>query len=150
MGGADIQEDVQGTSLAPVFDSPEAPGSALLAKPAFSQIGSCACKTYTVNGWTGKECDAGRCFKTPVDEFDYMGYSMRTADGWRFTAWVPMDNATSRVDWTKPVEHELYDLRTDPGSDFDFDGYSENVASQHPEMVEAMAKELQKAVGTWY
>ena len=41
---------------------------------------------------------------------------------YRFTAWVPMDNSTARVDWGAEVLYELYDLQGDTGSDFDFDG----------------------------
>ena len=74
----------------------------------------------------------------------------RSADGWRFTAWVPMDNATARVDWSRPVQHELYDLRGDDGSDFDFDGYSVNAAADHPALVQKMHAELRAAVDSWY
>ena len=66
-----------------------------------------------------------------------MGYSMRTADGWRFTAWVAMDANTSRVDWGRTVHHGLYDLRgaAAAGYSFDFDGMSSNVAAEHADLV---------------
>ena len=66
-----------------------------------------------------------------------MGYTMRTADGWRFTAWVPMNANTSRVDWSRRVYDELYDLRgaAAAGNSFDFDGMSINVAGEHTTLV---------------
>eukprot|EP01062_Namystynia_karyoxenos_P073788 TRINITY_DN70617_c0_g1_i1.p1 TRINITY_DN70617_c0_g1~~TRINITY_DN70617_c0_g1_i1.p1 ORF type:complete len:542 (+),score=138.58 TRINITY_DN70617_c0_g1_i1:75-1628(+) len=146
-----IQSDVQGTSLAAVFDDPAALPKELAGKRAYSQIGSCACKVYSNHGWTGKECDANRCAGTPVDQFDYMGYSLRTATQ-RFTAWVPMDANTSRVDWSQPVAHELYLLQDDKGADFDFDGYSLNVAEQdqYKDVVAQFHEELKQEVLSWY
>jgi len=153
-----VQPDVQGTSLAPLFDDPSGAaaagegGEVLQARAAYSQIGSCDCVERTVLGWTGVECNAGRCLKTPVPEFDFMGYTMRTADGWRFTAWVPMNANTSRVDWGRKVWHELYDLRglAAAGNDFDFDGLSVNVAGQHTDLVAQLHGELKAAVDSWY
>ena len=128
----DIEPGVQGTSLAPVFIDP---AGALPTKKAYSQIGSCACRVYSVasripwagsplTNWTGKECGAGRCIQTPLNRFDFMGYSVRDHD-WRFTAWVPMETNSNpaRVNWTQEILYELYDLHNDSGTSFDFDGY---------------------------
>eukprot|EP01052_Picozoa_sp_SAG31_P051293 SAG31_NODE_12113_length_967_cov_1.488479_2_plen_167_part_01 len=105
----DIEDGVQGSSLAPVFANP----AAMKTKKAYSQIGSCACQAYTVASrvpwvgsplttWTGKECGAGRCIHTPLNQFDFMGYSVRDGN-WRLTAWGPRVNnsAPPRVDWTQ-------------------------------------------------
>ena len=146
----DIQSDVQGVSLAPVFDDPAAPLPPALNKSAFSQIGSCACKEYTVGNWTGLECDAGRCFETPVANFDFMGYTQLTPEGWRYTLWAHMDNATQRVDFTEPTFEELYDLRVDTGRDFDLDAYSENVARNHPALCASLKQSTIAEVKTWY
>eukprot|EP01065_Artemidia_motanka_P032589 TRINITY_DN39569_c0_g1_i1.p1 TRINITY_DN39569_c0_g1~~TRINITY_DN39569_c0_g1_i1.p1 ORF type:complete len:505 (+),score=154.33 TRINITY_DN39569_c0_g1_i1:54-1568(+) len=142
-----IQTDVQGHSLAAVFDEP----SAMAEKVAYSQIGSCACKQYTRNNWTGYECDAGRCLHTPIKDFNYMGYSLRNAD-YRYTVWVAMDNQTARVDWDKTAAHELYLLADDKGLDFDFPAYSHNVAglAEHNHTVERLYQELKAQVQTWY
>ena len=51
--------------------------------------------------------DSGK--RIPLGEFAFMGYSMRTGDGWRYTAWVRMNPNTSRVDWARYVHHELYE-----------------------------------------
>ena len=144
-----VQSDVQGTSLAPIFDG-GAPPAALASKPAFSQIGSCACQVYTRLNWTARECDAGRCFHTAVEDFDFMGYTMRTAEGYRYTAWAPMNASTKRVEWGGEVHDELYDLRADKGDDMDYDGYDENVAPKHADVVARLRKELVAAVESWY
>ena len=76
---------------------------------------------------------------------------MRT-DAFRFTAWVPFDNTTDRVDWNATASYELYDLSEDNGTSFDFPGYSVNLAT-HPSYgnhVRAFANQLQAAVNTWY
>lgn len=150
---APLQTDIQGMSIAPLFDSPKDPPAALANKVAYSQIGSCACREYTSHGWKGPECGAGRCIATPVALFDFMGYSMRTPE-WRFTAWVPMGANSSRVDWSKRVYHELYDVDGDGMGgkplDFDWDGYAVNVAAHHPELVKRMHAELKSAVDSWY
>ena len=149
-----IQADVQGVSLAPLFAAPAAPPPPLATKAAFSQIGSCACRVYEIAtpamNWTGPECDANRCAGTNATAFDFMGYSMITPEGWRFTAWVAMDNATARVDWFKPTFHELYDLTADPHNDFDLDAYAVNVAAAFPDRVAAFLAEMKAAVLSWY
>lgn len=76
-----IEPDVQGTSLAPLFSASEQDFRQLVDKKAYSQIGSCACQVYSVAAaadgshpaWNGKECGAGRCIRTPLNQFDYMG-----------------------------------------------------------------------------
>ena len=145
-----VQDDVQGVSLAPLFDSPATPPPLLASKAAFSQIGSCACKVYTVGNWTGLECNKNRCGGTPVAEFDFMGYTMRASDGWRYTLWAHMDNATERVDFSLPSYDELFDLTADDGSDFDYDNYAVNVAPANPALVATMKAQLIASVLTWY
>jgi hypothetical protein len=48
------------------------------------------------------------------------------------------------------VHDELYDLRGDMGDDMDYDGYDENVASKHADVVARLRKELVAAVERWY
>jgi len=45
---------------------------------------------------------------------------------------------------------ELYDLTADTGRDFDFEGYSKNVAADHASEVEALLSDLHTEVNTWY
>ena len=82
-------------------------------------------------------------------DFDFMGYSLRTPD-WRYTVWVPMDGATERVDWTRPVFDELYAVSGDVPFDFDFAGYAVNVAAAHADVVEELRGELRGEVESWY
>lgn len=152
-----IQQDVQGISLAPIFDNPASPPAPLSAKSAFSQIGSCACKNYThvlPNGtnWTGLTCNVGRCIDTNVtsSNFNYMGYSMMTSTGWRYTAWYHMNNTIGRVDFDQGVSEELYDLTSDTHDDFDYDPYSVNVAALYPDLVASFRKVLVGEVQSWY
>lgn len=164
-----VQDSVQGTSLAAVFESPTDLPPGLDAKRAYSQIGRCACGQYCPGGkasgiqgpylpCTGsnppvhaEECGANACCRIEVMDFDYMGYTMRTSTR-RFTAWVPMDNATLRANWNRTIAMELYDLTNDTGRDFDFDGYSTNLAmsSEHAAEVATLLSDLHAAVNTWY
>ena len=149
-----VQPDVQGASLAPLFDDPAAPPPALAGKAAFSQIGSCACRVYAIHtpalNWTGPECDSNRCAGTNVTDFDFMGYTMLTPEGWRFTAWVPMDRATARADWARPTFHELYNLTSDAHTDFDLDAFSLNLAPAQPALVARLLAQLKATVLSWY
>lgn len=60
-----VQEDVQGMSLAPVFDAPTAPPPALASKVAFSQIGRCNCTYYPA--YNIKQCAANACCRVSRD-----------------------------------------------------------------------------------
>ena len=198
---SDVQADVQGTSLLPLFVDPAHPPTNLATKPAFSQIARCHCGTYTCwaptscdhtwnaswydphggtrgcnaqpgtasnrtcfacrpkrnapppppqCGWSGTECGANACSSVPQSQFDYMGYSMRTATR-RFTAWTVWDNTRNATDWSQPVMYELFDLTDDDGTSFDFDGYARNVATIAPYSSEiaSLRSQLQDAVESW-
>ncbi len=75
-----VQADVQGVSLAPVFDDVDEPS--LRNRTAYSEIGRCACQWYQEHGKSVHECGAGVCIHTPIAQFDYIGYTART-DEWR-------------------------------------------------------------------
>ena len=142
-----LEPDVQGVSLAPLFDAPAAPPPALAGKTAFSQIGRCGCTNYTKHNWTGLECGAGACVNTDITKFDFIGYSQRAPDGWRYTVWVPMANGTAN--FSGPLYDELFDLTADTGADFDNDDYAANVAGAHPAMVAQLRASLVAEVQTW-
>ena len=157
LDAAAIQSDVQGVSLAPLFDAPAAPPPALASKAAFSQIGSCACQNYSHalpdgSNWTGPECNVGRCFQTNVSSFDFMGYTMATHDGFRYTAWARMNATTERVDFGRGVFEELYDLTADEHDDFDLSAYSVNVAGEpgNAARIAQYREQLEAAVLSWY
>lgn len=79
-----------------------------------------------------------------------MGYSVRSAEGWRYTLWAPMNHTTLRVDFSKPLYDELYDQRGDSGEDFDLDAYASNVASTFPAVAAGLKQELIASVLSWY
>lgn len=69
----------------------------------------------------------------------------------RFTAWVTWDKSRNTTDWTRPIERELFDLTGDTGRDFDFPGYSLNLANlpQYAAEVKSLLATLKAAVDTW-
>lgn len=68
---------------------------------------------------------------------------------------LPFDDATARPIWPDLADMgermELYDLTTDTGRDFDFEGYSVNVASmpEHATRVAQFFGQLKQIVPTW-
>ena len=145
-GLGNVQGDVQGVSLGSLFD---APTTKWVNGKAYSQIGSCGCGQQSVGGWHGLMCGGYRCMNTPVQNFQFMGYSVRSYDGWRYTAWLPMNPITGRVNWAGMVSNELFDLRGDIS--FDHKGQSVNVADQYPDRVHAMRNELEQTMRlNWY
>ena len=57
-----------------------------------------------------------------------------------------------QVDWNKVKGQELFDLLNDDGRNFDFAGYSLNLANQSSfaNIVQQLHTTLQQAVETWY
>lgn len=147
-----VENGVQGTSLAPVFDSPINLSPKFANKIAYSQIGRCSCgfvKKYNVT-----ECDANACCDVPLAQFNYMGYTMRTTD-YRFTAWVPFDKTTLKVDWSRLTNDgalELFNLTSDTGRSFDYPGYSHNLVNNpaYQELKKKYLEDLKDAVQSWY
>jgi hypothetical protein len=166
-----MQTSVQGNSVAAAFTDPVNLPADLERKRAYSQIGRCACGQYCRGGKASsisgpylpcapplnttavRECGANACCRVPLtsSSYDFMGYTMRTATR-RFTAWVPFDNTTQRVDWNKSAMVELYNLANDTGRDFDFAGYSLNLATSptYRDEVASLTQDLRAAVQTWY
>jgi hypothetical protein len=73
---------------------------------------------------------------------------------WRYTVWVPMDNQTARVDWTRQTYDELYNLTGDVWTsgtkNFDSPSYFYNVASDHPALVSQFRAHMRQQVNSWY
>lgn len=151
-----VEDGVEGQSLAPLFDAPAATtttttttttagGEALReldAKVALSQFARCGCKN-TTNKHTGKAHMAcGHCVAVPRGEFQYMGYSLRSPKGWRYTEWMAWNGTALDADWADPAGLrgvELYDHRGDNGTDF---GGYENVNLAHDPSYTQVAAEL--------
>ena len=98
------------------------------------------------------ECGANACHSVPAAQIDYMGYSMRTADGnWRLTAWYPWNNITMAAEWGRVAGVELYNATGDNGRDYDYGGYSRNLAAE-PRLTttrDALLRELEMAAAIW-
>jgi len=62
LDGSKIEANVQGESLAPVFDAPTAPPAALASKPAYSQIGRCNCGIYQTRDVSPTTASSGNVF----------------------------------------------------------------------------------------
>merc|ERR1711920_1029409 len=103
-------------------------------------------------GGSAEMCGANACVRTPQgdEQFNFMGYTMRTAE-WRYTAWVRWDHTARRANWSQPVTSELFNLTDDTGRDFDFHGYSVNLANgpEHGSTVQMLKEKLRAAVATW-
>jgi len=52
----------------------------------------------------------------------------QTPEGWRYTAWAKWNQTSLHADWDNIAGRELYDLRSDPGTTFDFPGYADSLA----------------------
>ena len=65
---------------------------------------------------------------------------------------MAFNKTTLRVDWDQVAATELYDLSADTGRDFDFDGYSTNLAlrTNHSAEVARLLSDLKAEVLTWY
>ena len=125
----------QGTNLAPLFDAPE-------RGAAFKNFSYTNYPVCTAPGSPGRDYPEGShspahagthgCVfgGSKTDRHYYkMGYSLRT-DNWRYTAWVPWHGEQLVGNWSAAValwpndgvamiNRELYDHRTDTGSEFD-------------------------------
>ena len=143
-----IQDSVQGISVAAALDDPET--NKYDNKAAFSQIGRCQCQMQgTANS---VQCGLHACCRVAQNstDFDFMGYTIRTKD-YRYVTWVSWDPSSSdlfNASWDYPNGRELYNLTTDRGVDFDYDGYSHNLAyeSQYESIVSQLHQELRGAV----
>lgn len=81
---------------------------------SFSQYPRC--------GGAGPAVEQGSCNSIPKENFQYMGFTVRTAD-WRYTAWLKWNGTKLNGDWksaesTAPYAEELYDHAADDGTDF--------------------------------
>jgi len=97
-------------------------------------------------GWITKDKDMWQnnmCEHVDRTAIPWMGYSMRTQE-WRYTEWVQWDGANLAPNWNVNAGIELYDHRgentTTPNTCFDDE--KKNVATQNPDVVKSLAKQL--------
>ena len=127
-----VEPGVEGTSLAPLFDdaaerSPAvaAAAAALSDKVALSQFARCNCVNHTGSvydssgpgGHDGYICD--HCVSNKPPTFQFMGLSLRSPRGWRYTEWLAWNGTAIAPNWHDVRGVELYDHRGDDGTNFD-------------------------------
>jgi iduronate 2-sulfatase len=126
-----------GTDLSRMFDDPTAPSPK--APAAYHQYPAC--------GMTGIKQTRMGCNQVEKDQFDYMGYSVRT-DEWRYTLWVPWDQKALRPLWDAPErEQELYAHTGDDSSDMDR-WENHNLAERQPLVVAKLRKQVRDFFST--
>ena len=127
---SDIQSDVDGVDLSPVFDDP----SVELKQYAFSQYSRCPGGRNWPTPYDDPDAQyawfMNCCEPVPAQNISAMGYTVRSRE-WRFTMWFKWDGAECEALWDAPLagSDELYSHagHTDPG---DFDTYeNENVVN---------------------
>jgi len=104
-------EDINGTSLLPVFVNPD---DVSIKKAAFSQFAKPSRKTE----WTVQT-------RFPRNCTEIMGYTVRV-DDWRYTAWFGFDGPAMQPKRHEILGRELYSHAGDDG-DLDFPGENVNV-----------------------
>lgn len=106
-------EDINGTSLVPVFENPD---HISVKSAAFSQFAKPSLKN-PYSFWP-----------TPQrNETEIMGYTIRVND-WRYTCWFEFDNTAIIVKTGAIIGRELYDHAGDPG-ELDWAGEHVNVVA---------------------
>ena len=130
LGAAAVEDGVDGYSLLPLLASG---GGGALREASRSVFPRCytALRNATSPCGAFDPCpiaDAYCCAQVPREQFDYMGYSIRT-DRWRYTEWRAWDGAALRAVWSGAAHAvELYDHAAPP-ADGPFASEAANVAA---------------------
>jgi len=129
--------DVDGTSLASLFDDP----TKKIREGAYSQYSRCPClgnSTCDHPWWWKNNCES-----VEASRIEVMGYSVRERD-WRYTEWFSWDGSKLKADWTKTVGKELYDHRNEKLYPLTWNSENVNLAedSQYENIVKAMRQKL--------
>lgn len=135
----DIESDVDGMDLSPVFDDP----TAYLKQMAFAQYSRCPGDRY----WPKREPGhpawyMNNCEKVPSANISYMGYSIRSATH-RYTEWFPWNGDQCEAVWDQSIGVELYDHTNEKPFPVDHDAFeNDNVAEDQPGQVSKHRKLL--------
>ena len=124
-------EGVDGKDFSHLFENPTASGRNF----AYYQYPACGMKSGSFNQ------TRGGCNNVPKEEFDYMGYSLRTKE-WRYTVWLVWNQTSLRPEWdASESEEELYSHHGDDSEDMD-KWENENLANSQPQIAAALRKQL--------
>ena len=120
LAGLPIPAGVDGEDQSALFAEP---GSAAAGKTgkvaAYHQYPACGMDVSK-----GFNVTRGACNNAEKHTFNYMGYTVRTAD-WRYTAWFIWQNATLTADFAGPHASELYAHTGDHS--YEMDNYENEV-----------------------
>jgi len=118
LAGLPAPRGVDGEDLSAAFDAPGAAQKAV----AYHQFPACGMRAVNQ---TRAECNS-----VPRAQFDFMGYSIRTAQ-WRYTQWLAWDGAALAPLWDGAFEEELYAHAGDDGTSLEA-WENENAAAANP------------------
>ena len=131
LAGLPAPDGVDGDDVSAVFDNP----TTLVKSVAYHQYPACGMAVSAGFNVTRDECNS-----TPKNQFNYMGYTVRTPD-WRYTLWLVWDNVTLTPDWDGVRAEELYNHTNDNSSSFDL-WENVNLVKEHPEAAKALETQL--------
>ena len=115
--------------------------SALFGNPALALKGE-AYHQYPACGMSALNQTRMSCNSVPRSQFDYMGYSVRTA-AWRYTAWYAWNGSALQAEWGGAYAEELYSHAGDDGSSFD-KYESANEAAANPGVAAGLRAKLRQ------
>lgn len=105
LSGLPAPPGVDGADLSALLDDPTAAGK----EAAFHQYPACSDTEFNQT--------RGGCNNVARNEFDFMGYTMRTAQ-YRYTRWLRWNKTTLLAEWDGDYAEELYDHADDDGTTF--------------------------------
>jgi len=143
LAGVGRPASAAGDDLSPLFDDP----TQTLKHAAYHQFPACRMRLraagrgadFRLINQTRKMCN-----QLMPRQFDFMGYSMRTAR-WRYTLWLPWDQERLEPLWRaeeRDCAQELYDHAGDDASDMD--RYENvNLAAERPDVTIGLRAQLE-------
>ena len=105
-----LQEDVGGVDLAPIFENPTNPASAVKTH-TFSQMSRCPRPADGLGPYSA-------CNSATLEEIAWMGFSVR-AELYRYNIWLPFNGSDNYAAWGGDEKYEeLYSYENSDMSDF--------------------------------
>eukprot|EP01043_Picozoa_sp_COSAG02_P044944 COSAG02_NODE_4061_length_5844_cov_2.549869_3_plen_249_part_00 len=128
LAGLPLPAGVDGEDQSALFHSASTPSSANSSPMSVSQeVKAAAYHQYpacNMDVSKGFNVTRGACNNAEKHTFNYMGYTVRTAQ-WRYTAWFLWQNKTLSADFAGPHASELYNHSGD--NSYEMDNYENQV-----------------------
>ena len=132
LAGLPLPEGIDGDDVSELFSSN---ASQMLKKYAYHQYPACNMKKDA-----GFNTTRGACNNVKKEQFDYMGYSVRTLE-WRYTVWYEWDGDNLKPLCGKKYAEELYDHQGDDSSNMD-EWENENLAAANPDISRTLRMQI--------